>query len=132
MMEPKKAYDIAHGTLKKLAAEIAKEQVKRHKFFGRFNLHVELWVHVDYEPFIDHGREADYEIQLDGEVKWNALSNPTYLLDYFESRIVTWPRVAPLASMISMAEKVAGRRGRYKSCAFDFELLLRPTIKILA
>ncbi len=130
-MEPKNTYDIVHRTLKGLAAEIAKEQVERHKFFGRFNLYVELWIHVDFEPFIDNGREADYEIQLDGEVKWNALSNPTYLLDYFERKIVTWPRVAALANVISMAEKVAGRRGRFKSCAFDFEFLLRPTIKIL-
>lgn len=131
-MERKKAYDIAHGTLKSLAAEIAKEQVKRHKFNGAYHLTVGIWVHVEDQPFVDTGREPDCEIELDGELKWNALSSQSYLLDYFERLFVTWPRVSALASMISAAEMVAGHRGRYRSCVFDFDLNLRPIFKILA
>ena len=131
-MERLTAYDIAHGTLKSLAAEIAKEQVKRHKFNGAFHLLVDIWVHVDDHPFAEQFREPDYEIELNGELKWNPLSNPCFLLDFFERQLVTWQKTSALARIITAAEMVAAHRAIYRNCSFDFDFSLRPIFKILA
>ena len=130
-MEHRTAYRAAESTLKSLVHELAEEQIKRRQFKGTFMLDASFWIHIDDDPFVDLDRMEDHWLVLKGDVHWDASSNPMWLRDFLQRQIVTWPQVSELAAKIAAAQRVAGRRRKFNSCAFRYDFSLRPFIKIL-
>ena len=131
-MEHRTAYHAAETTLKNLVRELAEQQSKRRQFKGTFVLDASFWIHIDNDPFVDLDRMEDHWLVLNGDVNWDALSNPMWLRDFLQRQIVTWPQVSELATKIAAAQMVAGRRRKFNSCAYVHKFNLRPLIKVLS